>query len=427
MKTKIELLAPAGNYEKLTYALAYGADAVYAGIPRYSLRTRENDFTIEVLEQAVRYCRNLNKKIYLTLNIFPHNRKLDSVKDILSWMATVQPDGIIISDPGVIRMAGEQCPQIPIHLSTQANTVNWSSVKFWQKMGVRRIILSRELSLSEITEIRQRVPDVELESFVHGSICIAYSGRCLLSNYFNYRDSNQGTCTNSCRWLYRLYRNSTPAGEEDAGRFFLEEDQRRGEYLPVDEDEHGTYIMNSKDLCAVHLLDKLARAGVNSFKIEGRSKSIYYVSIATRAYRRALDSLLAGNEISTAAAIQELHAIANRGYTGGFLDDSPRAASQNYLESQPVSFTHQYCGVVRSIDPGGKRIQVSVRNPIFRGEELELITPQLDQRFTVEEIITPAGEKIDRAHGGGTDVWIPCACVAAEYALLRREIKLQTS
>ena len=422
---RIELLAPAGDFEKLKYGLAYGADAIYAGIPRYSLRARENDFTAETIEQAVHYCHSRNKKIYLTLNIFPHNSKIESFKKTLSWMSGLKPDAVILSDPGVILLAKELCPRIPIHLSTQANTVNWVSVRFWKELGVSRIILSRELTITEIEEIRQKVPGIELECFVHGSICVAYSGRCLLSNYFSYRDSNQGTCTNSCRWSYRLYQNDRNSNEKNnafAQNYFLEETERPGQFMPVDEDEHGSYIMNSKDLCAIRLLDKLADAGVNSFKIEGRSKSVYYVSVTVRAYRRALDNLQAGKSYDSAPE-QELFTIANREYITGFFERNPGSSGENYLDSRPGNCSHQYCGIVRSTDKGKKQMKVSVRNRFQTGEELELITPRSSQPFTVESIYTFEGEKIETTHGGSEDVVLPYQDDPGEFGLLRRKIK----
>jgi putative protease len=427
MKVKVELLSPAGNFEKLKYALAYGADAVYAGIPRYSLRARENDFTAELLAEAIEYCHQSNRKIYLTLNIFPHNRKIEAIKTALAWAAQQQPDAIIVSDPGVILLTRELCPHIPLHLSTQVNTVNWVSVKFWKEIGVDRIILSRELAISEIAEIRQKVPDIELECFVHGSVCVAYSGRCLLSHYFNFRDPNQGTCTHSCRWLYRLYQDQpNPSPPEEYrplhGQYYLEENERPGHLMPIDEDEHGTYIMNAKDLCAVGLLDRLAAAGVDSFKIEGRSKSVYYVSVTTRAYRRAIDNLLAGRAYDHAVE-QELFSVANREYSSGFLESNQRLASENYTESQPANCTHQYCGLVRNLDSRSNLMQVSVRNRIRRGEDLEIITPQHNQVFKVEAIYTLDGEKVEMAHGGSRDVRIPCQNPPGEYALLRRKLQ----
>ena len=319
---KVELLSPAGTLRNMRYAYAYGADAVYAGQPRYSLRVRNNDFLDDNLAKGIAEAHQLGKKFFLATNVIPHNSKVKTfVKDIKP-IVEMQPDAMIMADPGLIMLVRENWPEMPIHLSVQANTVNFASVKFWQSMGIQRIILSRELSLDEISEIRQQCPDMELEVFVHGALCIAYSGRCLLSGYFNHRDPNQGTCTNSCRWKY----DTLPAEENAEGDYvpagtaismndlntascggaerhpladkvyFLEEEGRPGELLPVMEDEHGTYIMNSKDLRAIEHIQRLVEIGVDSLKIEGRTKSHYYVARTAQTYRQAIDDALAGRE-----------------------------------------------------------------------------------------------------------------------------------
>jgi U32 family peptidase len=422
---KIELLSPAGNIEKLKYAFAFGADAVYAGVPRFSLRARENDFTDESIEEAVNYTHYLGKRIYLTLNIFPHNRKIESFKKVLDWMKTLQPDAIILSDPGVIYFASEICPEIPIHLSTQANTVNWASVKFWNKQGVSRIILSRELSIEEISDIHKNNPEVELESFVHGAICVAHSGRCLLSNYFNHRDPNQGTCTNSCRWEYNIYEEkpkSTPEYLPIQSDFYIEEKDRPGNLLQIDEDEHGTYIMNSKDLCAINLLDQLKIAGISSFKIEGRTKSVYYVSIITRAYRRAIDDLYAGKEFDKSLK-EEVYSVANRDYTTGFLEKNPLSKGENYVNSHAENQSHTFCGIVKEYDQNVNSIKISLRNRFETGDLLELVTADETVPFKVMEIKSNNGEIKTAAHGGGEDVWINYPKkMNTEYALIRRPV-----
>ena len=307
---KPELLSPAGNLTKLKYAFAYGADAVYAGVPRFSLRTRENDFREESIIEGIQYAHNLGKKVYLTLNIYAHNMKVDGFIRELEKVGDWKPDGLIMADPGLIHQAIKRVPHIPVHLSTQANATNWTTVDFWKDLGVKRIILSRELRLKEISEIHEKVPDIELESFVHGAICIAYSGRCLISNYMNHRDANQGTCTNSCRWEYDIKQNKESlAGLEQSQTilssdgnylspgdgYYVEEKERTGEEYPMEEDENGTYLFNAKDLCAVELLDDIREAGVMSFKIEGRTKSEYYAAMATRSYRKAIDDMANGN------------------------------------------------------------------------------------------------------------------------------------
>ena len=331
-----ELLSPAGSPEKLKYALAYGADAVYAGIPKFSLRARENPFKNDLLEDAISYTHDKGKKIYVTANILPPNRKIASFKKSLAQHAELGPDAFIMADPGMIQYALKEFPQIPVHLSVQTNTMNWSSVEFWYNLGVKRVILSRELSLEEIQEIHERVPGMELEAFVHGSICIAYSGRCLLSNYFNKRDANQGTCTNSCRWEFNVKEETGKETEEYKpleGQYAIEEIQREGEMMPVDEDEHGTYIMNSKDLRAVEYLKPLQDAGVISFKIEGRSKSIYYLSLVTRAYRKAITDLTEGRSFDP-ELLGEINKTANRGFTSAFLISASNRETERFESPQ---------------------------------------------------------------------------------------------
>ena len=349
-----ELLVPAGTSDKIAYAFAYGADAVYAGVPRYSLRARENDFTEDKLKNAIGYCHQQGKKLYLTMNIFPHNRKVDGFTEMLERVAQLKPDGLIMSDPGMIHVAREKHPELEIHLSTQANAINWQTVRFWKEQGLKRIILSRELSLDEIKEIKQRVPDMELETFIHGAICIAYSGRCLLSNYFTHRDANQGTCTNACRWQYDVYSEPREHQTEQdiykpiKGNYYLEESERPGELMPVDEDEHGTYIMNAKDLSTIHILKDLIDAGIDSLKVEGRTKSVYYLSVVTRAYHLALEALKIGR--SAEDIYNEVNAIANRGYISGFLERNPQKDGQNYVQSHSGNQTHQFAGIVESWD-----------------------------------------------------------------------------
>jgi len=425
MSKKIELLAPAGDLEKLHYALAYGADAVYAGVPRFSLRARENDFDHTAVEEAVSTCRKLNKKIYLTLNIFPHNRKLDSFQESLEWMAHLKPDAIIVSDPGIIYLSQKHCPSVPLHLSTQANTVNWASVKFWQDQGVSRIILSRELSIDEISEIRQRVPDIELESFVHGAICVAYSGRCLLSNYFNHRDPNQGTCTQSCRWNYRIYSGNDFAEETDykplKGNYYFEENERAGQLLPVDEDENGTYIMNARDLCTIRILNLLTEAGVDSFKIEGRSKSIYYLSIITRAYRKAIDDLFCGKTFDENLE-REMFTVANRGYITGFLEKNPRQYGENFDSAKSGNQLYKFCAQIKSIDHRTAEAVISVRNRIEAGEAVEAVLPSKTILFNIENLSTLKGKSLSVAHGGGEDVKLKVPAGIDEYTLVRKQL-----
>jgi putative protease len=425
MNNKVELLAPAGDLMKLKYALAYGADAVYAGVPRFSLRARENDFNSDSIEEAVNISHQANKKIYLTLNIFPHNRKIDSFIESLRWMEKLAPDGVIVSDPGMIHLSQQYCPSIPIHLSTQANTVNWASVKFWYDQGVRRIILSRELSIEEISEIKNKVPDIEIETFVHGAICVAYSGRCLLSNYFTHRDPNQGTCSHSCRWDYKIYNESdmSDGGEyqELEGNYFIEEKDRPGQLLPVDEDENGTYIMNSRDLCAIGLLDRMKNAGIDSFKIEGRNKLVYYVSTITRAYRQAIDNIEAGQPFDDKLG-REMFAVANRGYITGFLEKNPRQLGENFKVSHSGNQTHQFTAIVKNIDKIRGSARVTVRNRFEKGDKMEAFSPSETVEFVIKEITSPEGKPLSLAHGGGSDVLINIPKMADEYTLIRKPL-----
>jgi putative protease len=424
---KPELLSPAGTYEKMQYAYAFGADAVYAGVPRFSLRTRENDFTQEKLKQALEYAHRIGKQFYLTMNIFPHNRKVDSFLKSLDTIARLKPDALIMSDPGMIIEAREKYPDLIIHLSTQANTINWRSVKFWKDLGLKRIILSRELSIDEIKEIKQRVPDIELETFIHGAICIAYSGRCLLSNYFTHRDANQGSCTNACRWQYNLYQEPKEKITEDDEylplnhSYYIEETERPDSLMPIDEDEHGTYIMNAKDLSTIGIINELTEAGIDSFKIEGRTKSVYYVSIVTRAYRRAIDEVLMGSKVDELTK-QEVKAVANRGYVSGFLEKNPVDRGQNYEASHSNDHTHTFTGIIDNYDKDTKKAVIRVRNRFQKGDRLELVILDKTIPFKVETIEDLEGNSLDVAHGGGIDVKINIPHYSAEYALLRRPV-----
>ena len=398
---------PAGNMEKLQFALAYGADAVYAGAPAYSLRARENQFSVDFLKEATEYCHSRGKKIYFTANIFPHNIKIPHFLRAMEQMVALQPDAFIMADPGLIMLARERFPDIAIHLSVQANNVNWASAKFWHQQGIERIILSRELSLKEVTEIGEKNPGLEIEFFVHGAICMAYSGRCLLSNYFSYRDANQGTCAHSCRWKYKLYEGKTgPHGEVDeyiplSGQFYLEEEERPGQMLEIDEDQYGTYIMNARDLCLLEYLQELLQARVCSFKVEGRSKTIYYAAITARAYRIALDAIAAGTFTPELVEelLREVFTTNNRGYIPGFLVGNPKEKAQEYAERQGFA-THQFAGVVRGRE--GNRLTIECRNRLDLGDKLEFCFPQKAQDFelTLREFWDEEGEPLDNFSGG---------------------------
>lgn len=358
MTKKLELLMPAGNLDKLKYAIAYGADAVYAGVPMFSLRARENQFTWETLSEAVEYCHSRGKKIYFTANIYAHNVKIGPFMKSFERMEALKPDAYIMSDPGLIYLVRKNFPDAEIHLSVQANNTNWAQVEFWKEIGIKRVILSRELSLREVKEIHGKCPDIEIEFFVHGAICMAYSGRCLLSNYFSHRDPNQGTCSHSCRWEYKVFKKDASPDElydstgrpedyqELTGEFYLEERERPGEKLPIDEDEYGTYIMNSRDMCLLSYMQELADAGVVSFKVEGRSKTVNYIAGVGRAYRPALDAVEKNEEYDIMGLSEEVFAISNRGYTPGFLVGNP-GEKAIYFEKNKELHEEEMAGVVR--------------------------------------------------------------------------------
>jgi len=399
-----ELLAPAGSQAMLETALAFGADAVYAGQPRYSLRVRNNSFKDEAaLGAGIDTAHARGKQFYVVSNIYPHNAK---VKTYLADMAPVidlKPDALIMADPGLIDLVRENWPEMPIHLSVQANTVNYAAVRFWRKLGIRRVILSRELSLDQVAEIRQECPDTELEVFIHGALCIAYSGRCLLSGYFNHRDGNQGTCTNSCRWEFNLKGAQVEPGGDV---YLLEEGERRqGSYMPVEEDEHGTYILNSRDLRAIEHVQRLAEIGVDSLKIEGRTKSPYYVARTCQAYRQAIDDAVAGRPLDP-RLVGELDGLANRGYTGGFFERHPDRDYQNYLRGHSESGRSLYVGDVTGYGDDGLA-EIEVKNRFAVGDRIEVIHPAGNRELVVETLRGPDGQPVDVAPGSGHRVRLP--------------------
>lgn len=438
-----ELLSPAGSLKNMRYAFAYGADAVYAGQPRYSLRVRNNEFDLANLELGINEAHALNKKLYVVSNIAPHNSKVKTYLRDIEPVIAMKPDALIMSDPGLIMLVRDKWPDMPIHLSVQANAVNYASVQFWAKQGIERVILSRELSLEEIAEIRQLCPQTELEVFVHGALCMAYSGRCLLSGYINKRDPNQGTCTNACRWEYDV----KPGKETETGDvvhkidpqsviptlgegaptsevFMLEEQGRPGEYMPAFEDEHGTYIMNSKDLRAVQYVDQLTKMGVHSLKIEGRTKSFYYVARTAQVYRKAIDDAVAGKPFDP-NLMRTLENLAHRGYTEGFLKRHAHQDYQNYEYGHSVSDKQQFVGeVLGRLDNG--LVEIDVKNKFCTGHSLELMTPQGNISFNLEHMENKKGEKIDDAKGSGHIVKIPLPeNIDLDHAILMRNLNDQ--
>ncbi len=400
----MELLSPAGSLQKLKYAVFYGADAVYAAGKNFGLRAKSLNLTNDELKTAVEFCHKHNKKIYITINIFAHNRHIADLPEYLRFLSEIKPDAFIISDPGIFSLAKEIAPQIPIHISTQANVTSWKAVEFWKKLGAKRIILARELTLSEIKEIREKVPDIELEMFVHGAMCMSYSGRCLLSAYLTGRDANLGDCSQPCRWKY-----------------YLMEEKRPDEFFPIEEDQYGTYFMNSKDLCLIDRLKDIKNAGVNSIKIEGRMKSVYYVANVVRTYKKALEDLK-NNLPFNKTLSEELDKISHRAYTYAFIDEFNATNTQNYATS---SYTRKYKVLGYVIKNEDDHLIVDVRNKFFKNDKIEIIYPEFenDMKFRVKNIIDENGASLEFTKPN-TIVKIPFPYQKRKYGILRQKIEV---
>ncbi len=404
-----ELLAPAGDMERLKVALAYGADAVYLGGKNFGLRAFSGNFSPQELTQACVYAHERGRKVYVTVNVFPHNAEIHALPDYLKQLAEAGCDAILVADPGVFCLARELIPQIPVHISTQANTTNWRAAKFWQEQGAERVVLARELSLAEIVEVRQNV-SLELECFVHGAMCVSYSGRCLMSAYMTGRAANRGECAQPCRWRYALV-----------------EEKRPGQFFPLEEDERGTYILNSRDLCLLEQLPELAAAGVQSFKIEGRMKSVHYLATVVRVYREALDSLARQTSGSKSAAgqnmqqwLQEIEKAGSRGYTTGFYYGQLADDSQEY-ETVRTLPEWEYAGLVKDWDALAGRALVEQRNHMQLGDEIEVLRPAgavTRQRLT--EMTDADGAPLTFAPHPQQMLWIRLDTAAGEFAMLRR-------
>ena len=355
-----ELLIPAGSLEVLKVAVLYGADAVYLGGEAFGLRAKAKNFTLEEIREGIDFAHSHGVKVYITANILAHNGDLPGVEAYFSELRELKPDALIISDPGVFAIARRVCPEIDIHISTQANNTNYGTYRFWWELGARRVVSARELSLAEIREIRDRIPEeMEIESFIHGAMCISYSGRCLLSNFLTGRDANQGACTHPCRWKYSLV-----------------EETRPGEYFPVMENDRGTFIFNSKDLCMIEHIPEMAEAGIDSFKIEGRMKTALYVATVTRAYRLAIDAFRRDPEeyrANLAWYREEIGKCTNREFTTGFYFGKPGPDSQIYENSTYIT-NSVYLGRVDAVDGEG-RCRLEQKNKFSVGEELELMKP----------------------------------------------------
>ncbi|WP_423806624.1 peptidase U32 family protein [Phascolarctobacterium faecium] len=406
MKNKPELLAPAGNMEKCKIALRYGADAVYLGGKMFGLRAFANNFSIEEIAEAAAYAHGLGKKVYVTVNIFAHNEDLARLPDYLLELQKAGVDALLISDLGVWNVARQTVPEMPLHVSTQANTSNWAAVQAWKALGAERVVLARELSLEEIREIGART-DVELEAFVHGAMCISYSGRCLLSSYLTGRDGNRGACAQACRWEYSLI-----------------EKNRSDEGFDIEEDERGTYVMNSKDLCLIDHIPDLIEAGICSLKIEGRMKSIHYVATVVSVYRKAIDAYWNDPKKYqvTDEWRQELEKVSHRPYTKGFAFGKPGSDGQVYTTSS-YEQTHDFVGIVLAYDAAAKRAYIEQRNNVKNGEVLELLMPDGELfPLTLEDMRNADGESIDCAPHAQQKFSIVSDRALMPDSLLRRKV-----
>ena len=410
----MELLAPAGDLKKLKYAIHYGADAVYCGIPKFSLRgKRVNKFKRTDLQEGIEYAHKKSKKVYLTLNLYPHNQKLEEIRKYLPEIKKLNPDAVIVSDPGVLSLIKEKLPKMEIHLSTQANCINYGSARFWYKQGVKRIILARETTLTEIEEIHKKASEVELECFVHGAMCMAYSGRCMLSSWINGQSANEGNCVQPCRWPWMISESRQGGRKERSKKMILEEDD--GE----------TYLFNSKDLCLIEHLDELKKAGVKSLKIEGRNKTLYYLTTVVKYYRRMLDAKKQDKEIILKEALEEFQKLGNREYTKGFLFGEDKKI-QNYKDSRNLSEWEMVGEIVRENPYKGLKEKgfypVFVHNAIYKGEKIDAIYKDEIKQIKVLEILNKKGEKKDSAHGGIKDLWyIKFDNKTSDWAVLRKK------
>ena len=412
-----ELLMPAGNLRKLKMAILYGADAVYLGTPDMSLRTK-SQFSLEDVIEGVKFCHDHGKHAYLTLNLFSHNKDIPKLREYVETVRKVKPDGLIIADPGVFQFVKTHAPELPLHISTQSNVSSWLSVKFWQDLGAELVVLAREVSFSELCEIREECPDIRLEAFVHGAMCMTYSGRCLLSNFMSERGANQGNCANSCRWNYKFHLRlkdgtvqelNVTDENADMFEFLLEEGCRPGDLLPIEEDSRGSYILNSKDLCIMPKLDEYLRIGVDSLKVEGRGKSEYYAAIVARAYRMAIDDYYADPEgWDPLPYMRELESVGNRGYTLAFHDGRLTNYAHDYEHTAAMA-QWEYAGVVSEVTQDA--FLVEVKNKLEAGEVLDFVSPiaretVLLRMYDFENAET--GEKRDVIHGGTrTTIRIP--------------------
>jgi len=417
---KPELLAPAGDMEKLETAFRYGADACYMGVKSMSMRVKIDDQGGDVLEEALQLKKELGKKLYLTMNIHAHENRLAFLDKELERLTELHkkrldPDGILISDVGILNLVRQKCPWIPIHISTQANALNSEAIEYWASQGIERVVLGREVSLRELQQIRDKLSKkgikVELEGFVHGAMCMAYSGRCLLSNFMANRDANEGMCAHSCRWKYKVY---------------LEEELRPGEFVPIEEDQQGTSLMSSKDMCMIEHLKDLIDAQLDSLKLEGRHKTVYYTAIATRAYREALDLAIEGKP-PTAEIMDLIDSINTRGYFTGFWYGKPGADGHRYHERSDYNEKYCFAGIIRKVD--GKTVTMEVRNRLDKGDQLDIITPTKTIPIVLDDFRNAeTGEPIDHASGGqGFTILFKAPEKLEEGFVVRKHLKTEKS
>ncbi len=404
-----ELLMPAGSLERLKVGVLYGADAVYLGTPDMSLRTKSK-FSLEEVREGIKFAHAHGVRVYLTLNLFTHNKDVPKIDAYIETLREVQPDGVIIADPGVFTYVQERVPELRLHISTQANVCSWITVDFWEKQGAELVVLAREVTFSELEEIRERCPDVKLETFVHGAMCMTYSGRCLLSNFMAERGANQGNCANSCRWQYKvsLRLNDGSIKELELSEenmelfeFVLEEGHRPGELLPIEEDARGSYILNSKDMCMMPKLDDYLRIGVDSLKVEGRNKSAYYMAVVAGAYRRAIDDYYEDPESwSPRPYMRELETVGNRGYTIGFHEGRLKNFAHNYENTKTMA-SWEYAGIIREVTDEG--FVVEVKNQLVAGDVLEFLPPKSGEAVLLrlyEFDVEGSREKLTEVHAG---------------------------
>ena len=406
MIKKPELLAPAGNLEKMKMAILYGADAVYLGGKAFGLRAFGGNFSREELKEAVEFAHERKRKVYVTVNIFPHNGDLVGLPDYLKYLAAIKVDALLVADLGVFMMCRELIPEMELHISTQANNTNWATVNAWKKLGAKRVVLAREMSLAEVREIREKC-DVDLEMFMHGAMCISYSGRCLLSNYFTGRDSNRGSCAQSCRWKYALV-----------------EETRPGQYFPIEEDERGTYIMNSKDMCLMPNIRDVIESGVDSLKIEGRMKSVHYAASVVKAYRLAIDAYFDDPEHFTVKQewLEELEKVSHRTYTTGFYYHQPTAEDQIYGKTS-YDQTSDFVGLVRSYDEATGWAVVEQRNNMKLGQEIEVFQPTGPlYRQVITAMKNEDGEDIEVAPHPQMILRMKMEQPVEPYTILRRDV-----